>query len=69
MAEVYLEDIIKNVESDIVSAARWYISLICIKEGSIEKTKNHLNILCQDNSNYRTNACNLLKTLQEKNID
>lgn len=69
IASEYLSDIIERSQEPLNHSARWYMSLIDIKEGKLVEASIILEILCQDYGQYGPRACQLLETLDKKNLN
>ncbi|MGC9341926.1 MAG: hypothetical protein ACP5E3_04440 [Bacteroidales bacterium] len=69
IAESYLLDIIEKSQDQLAISARYYLSLLYIKHGAIDKSIQNLEILCNENNSYTSLSCKLLGTLDKKNLD
>lgn len=69
MAETYLKDILEKSAGKLSESARYYLSLLYIRKGALDKSIQNLEIICEENGGYSDVSCKLLGTLNKKNLD
>lgn len=67
LAKSHLSDILEKSNDSITESARWYLALVFLRQGNLDKSSQNLEILCKENTSYTSKSCKLLGIINKKN--